>query len=517
MVNHATAPMAKNSNNRLLPKITVNKIIKKQAAETEAFNKFAEDLMKAYDMAETGMVEAKIKHTKQKIDLIKTEMAAEMALAKAKHEWTADQSKEYTKQAQELGNLNGELILLGIELNKSKQEDIKKQKEAEEDKYKTFLKDQVNYAEAKRAKDTEANQKELDDHLKVIETKRKLALYEAKSPGEIAKINAEADKEIFESKKKYSDEQRKLAEDDQKFWDEQIAETEKTEKQAADLKIKQDKDEEKELDAEAERLFKIQENETKRELELKKKQKEDEKRLAKQTIDVINGYFDLQTNTLKAEEEKQLSNTHLSEDQKLKIKHDFAKKEAEVERKKAEMAKVTGTMKAIIDTAEGVSGVLADFPGPVGWVMAIIQGALGAAQIAEIIAQPLPQIPSFKKGVKGFEGGQAQVHGKEIVQLQTGEKFLTLGGVDEPINTFLPKGTNVIPNEIVREQILQMPKARNNDDVLMQNQLLAELVKETKKDKPAVNFDIDANGINAFYSTRNSRIKYINSRFRGRS
>ena len=221
--------------------------------------------------------------------------------------------------------------------------------------------------------------------------------------------------------------------------------------------------------------------------------------------------------TLKAEEEKQLSNTHLSEDQKLKIKHDFAKKEAEVERKKAEMAKVTGTMKAIIDTAEGVSGVLADFPGPVGWVMAIIQGALGAAQIAEIIAQPLPQIPSFKKGVKGFEGGQAQVHGKEIVQLQTGEKFLTLGGVDEPINTFLPKGTNVIPNEIVREQILQMPKARNNDDVLMQNQLLAELVKETKKDKPAVNFDIDANGINAFYSTRNSRIKYINSRFRGRS
>lgn len=49
-----------------------------------------------------------------------------------------------------------------------------------------------------------------------------------------------------------------------------------------------------------------------------------------------------------------------------------------------EVNKIAGIAVAVMNTAKGISGVLAEFPGPIGWGMAAAQAALGAAQVAAI-------------------------------------------------------------------------------------------------------------------------------------
>lgn len=46
--------------------------------------------------------------------------------------------------------------------------------------------------------------------------------------------------------------------------------------------------------------------------------------------------------------------------------------------------KAAGIVTAVINTAKGVSGVLADYPGPVGWALAAVQLAAGLAQVNAI-------------------------------------------------------------------------------------------------------------------------------------
>lgn len=49
-----------------------------------------------------------------------------------------------------------------------------------------------------------------------------------------------------------------------------------------------------------------------------------------------------------------------------------------------ELNKVASIATAVMNTYKGVSGVLAEFPGPVGWAMAAAQAAMGMAQVAAI-------------------------------------------------------------------------------------------------------------------------------------
>jgi hypothetical protein len=249
---------------------------------------------------------------------------------------------------------------------------------------------------------------------------------------------------------------------------------------------------------------------------LERKFSDTARHISEQATKDINGYYEILTARLKQQENKQLSNTKLTEVEKNKIKREYAIKEAEINRKQAILDKVTGVFTSGINTATAITRALKDFPAPYNFIIAAAIGVLGAIQIGEIAAKPLPDVPSFKKGGKTERAGIFTLHGKEMVTLPSGEKFLTLGGVDDPINTVLPAQTKITSNEVLREQILNMPKARTKDEVLMQNQLLSEVVRELKKDKPMVNFNVDADGFAAYKMQREAHIKYIDKRFRGK-
>ena len=72
--------------------------------------------------------------------------------------------------------------------------------------------------------------------------------------------------------------------------------------------------------------------------------------------------------------------------------------------------------------------------------------ASGALQITAVLAQPLPEVPSFFKG-GDHAGGLANVHGGEVIQTDKGS-FLTNWGKYEGKMIDLPEST-IIPNKEV--------------------------------------------------------------------
>ena len=564
--------------------------LKKAAAETDAFNKFALDLMNAYGMAETAIIKAKINAAKQTIISNDAIMASEQALMKMKIANGEMSMKEYEKEyaeykkyADTTSEIKKGLIIQEIELNKATQKENDERMQKIDDQNKIALQENVRLLEAKHAKDYEAGQQELKDHIKVIEAKRELDLYDAKLPGEIAKINADADREIYESKKKYADEEIKLQEQKQKELDALLKESEKDLEDAhkeevkkssekyklleeqfkteeakeseiaktakikdiqnyedflmsmLEIKIrflKQELDEglisKEQYNIELEKIkqeeIKIEKNTDAQILAAKKKNIEEQKKLQKDIFDVskaiensltniIDGYYSMRLNNSKIAEEKELSNKNLSAKQKAAIEKKYAHEAAVLKHQQAVIDKDMSITKATINMAESL--IEAWTLGPIaGGIMAGIIADFDAVQIGLLVSTQIPPVPSFKKGVKDFQGGAAQVHGGEIIALPTGEKFMTTGGVDEPINTYLPKHSSVIPNEIVREQILNMPKSSNNDEIIMQNKLLSDILKATSKDKKGTIINFDPNGFTIGSSEHNSYVKRI-GKFRG--
>lgn len=124
-------------------------------------------------------------------------------------------------------------------------------------------------------------------------------------------------------------------------------------------------------------------------------------------------------------------------------------KEEELERKKAELMykqalweKMTAVAQAGIQTALGVTSALAMFPPNIA--LAAIVGAMGAVEVATILATP---IQAYAKGTPkgGHKGGMAIVGdgGKPEVVSYNGMAWLT---PDTPTLVNLPKGAEVFPD-----------------------------------------------------------------------
>jgi len=146
-----------------------------------------------------------------------------------------------------------------------------------------------------------------------------------------------------------------------------------------------------------------------------------------------NEKLEAQINRRRAAEEESLNK------QKKKILHD-----------QAVVNKAFAIADATINTAVAVTAVM-DIP-IVGQVLAILVALTGAAEIATIIATPIPEY------AKGRKTGQAEYaivgeKGTEAVKLQNKKTYLT---PDTASLTYLPQGAEVIPHEkLIKEFSLQ--------------------------------------------------------------
>jgi hypothetical protein len=104
--------------------------------------------------------------------------------------------------------------------------------------------------------------------------------------------------------------------------------------------------------------------------------------------DSANAELDLKLSNLEKEKEAKLANTKLTEAQRAKIEDDYNKKAAKLKTEQFKKDKAAAIIQAIINTALAVTKALPNAP------QAIAAGIAGAAQIAVISAQKVPQFDS---------------------------------------------------------------------------------------------------------------------------
>lgn len=169
-----------------------------------------------------------------------------------------------------------------------------------------------------------------------------------------------------------------------------------------------------------------------------------------------------------------------------------AKKQEELEKKKqalkikqAKWDKANSIAQATISTALAVLNALKTQPFWLGIAMAAVAGAMGAAQIATIAAQP---IPAYKDGTPYHHGGPALVGdgGRREVVLYRGSAWLT---PDTPTLMDIPKGAEVLPSmdkylatlpELLPEPKVEMksPKAYDDKRMLREVSELKNLIRQ---------------------------------------
>ena len=141
-------------------------------------------------------------------------------------------------------------------------------------------------------------------------------------------------------------------------------------------------------------------------------------------------------------EEEGEARKRAAEAQTAKKNEELEKKKAKLQRKQAIFQKATDVAQAGISTALAITNALTTSPFPLGLAMAAIAGAMGAVQIATILATPIPQ---YAKGTDYHKGGPAIVGdgGRPEVVMFNGGAWLT---PDKPTLVDMPKGAVVIPS-----------------------------------------------------------------------
>lgn len=191
---------------------------------------------------------------------------------------------------------------------------------------------------------------------------------------------------------------------------------------------------------------------------------------------------------------------------KERIDKEFAAKEAAVKRKQAQADKQQALFNAAINIAQGVTKALASAPPPANMILAAITAAAGAVQMAAIISKP---IPKFAKGIRGFEGGLAEVGeaGRELIRTPQGNVFLT---PDTATRMVLPKGTDVFTHSET-ERMLREGITTDKFDSLISEQRKTRQALSNKVEK---NWNLTPGGW--IYTTRksNAHITHIDKYFR---
>ncbi len=180
-----------------------------------------------------------------------------------------------------------------------------------------------------------------------------------------------------------------------------------------------------------------------------------------------------------------------SEAAKLVAKRKFEAEERKIAKRQAKAAKAQAAFNIGLSTAQAIIGIWAQVPkfdfGISAGILTAVVGGIGAAQLAAVLAKPLP---SFAEGVKNFEGGQAIVGdkkgdptkagGSELGILPSGQMFLT---PSTPTVMNLPSGTDIIPNDGIASVLANeaMNSTYNMIDMSSTNSQLRQINKNTSE------------------------------------
>lgn len=143
-----------------------------------------------------------------------------------------------------------------------------------------------------------------------------------------------------------------------------------------------------------------------------------------------------------------------AEEKTAKKNEELEKKKAALQTKQAKLEKAANIASVIMNTASAIMKAWGQ-TGIFGAPMAALIGAMGAIQLATVIATP---IPKYAKGTKDHKGGLAWVGDGGVSETVLTDKGVYLTP-NTPTLVDLPRGAQVIPYAIDMERM----KARAND------------------------------------------------------
>jgi hypothetical protein len=194
----------------------------------------------------------------------------------------------------------------------------------------------------------------------------------------------------------------------------------------------------------------------------------------------------------------------------------------ELNQQKAEKEKEIRTKQFKAEQAASVARILFSLgeqlikyaPNPATAPLAVLAGAIAAAQIGIIAAQPVPEFAEGTKG-KPFKGGKAIVgeRGVEKVVTESGKVYFTPASatlVD------LPKGSQVIPNHALSRQELFLANHYANRNSSSGSPVVGEIreLGSILKSLPITQLSMDERGFEKFIRTPRRTTKILNNRFR---
>lgn len=264
--------------------------------------------------------------------------------------------------------------------------------------------------------------------------------------------------------------------------------------------------------------------------------------IAKDAFAMINQFsqqnFEQQYDRLEIQKEVAIGFAGESAAAKEEIERQYEEKRKVIARKQAKAQKETALFNAIIGTAQGIVTTIANvgFPGAIPLIALI--GAIGAAQIAMISSQ---QVPQYWQG--GTVGGSQQImvnddpygkkgsNYKEVVQKPNGQTLFPTG---KNVKMTVPKGTvihktyddfmsslnselglngigfsDVQPNININGGVT---KSEIKDVMLEHSKSLVNAINS----KHGVNIDFNENGFEKYVVKGNTKQKILNARFRGK-
>jgi len=167
--------------------------------------------------------------------------------------------------------------------------------------------------------------------------------------------------------------------------------------------------------------------------------------------------FDNEYARLEAQKDISLKFAGDSAEAKAKIEADYEKKRIDIANRENKAKQKQAIFNIAIDTAQAVIATLAKTPPPAGLPLAFVMGALGAAQIALVASQKIPQ---YFDGTDNHIGGMMLVNDgaganfQEKVVLPNGKEIMPEG---RNVLMNAPKGTKVLTHE---QQIMEMLNER---------------------------------------------------------
>lgn len=232
-----------------------------------------------------------------------------------------------------------------------------------------------------------------------------------------------------------------------------------------------------------------------------------------------------------ANKEKELEAAGNNVIEKDKIEAKYAAKEKEREKKRrqiqidqAKFNKQVAILNVMLSTAQAIMQANAAAPFPWNIPLIAIAAAIGAAQLASVISQPIPQ---YAKGRDGGPDEWAIVgeQGSELVTLRSGESYLT---PNKPTLTFLPEGASVTPHKDIvtdpepytRMTMTPIPSYASSDDIRsLKAEVIGlyqgfEMLAEVVKGKREWHLNITEKGIQKIAQDGARRQKYLDDNVR---